>query len=182
MTRLKHDSEEPDSADRSAEPRFVVGDLAVVPPHGVAEVVGISTEEIGGSAATFYDLYVRQGDLRMLVPAAKLGRVGLRQLIGPHEAPAVLAVLGKKRRGPRGPWVKQLKELMAKVGSGSVYAAAEVARDLTTMKGRRPLSARLTHWRDCARELVIRELASATGRSEAELASEVDAILASLRR
>jgi len=50
------------------------------------------------------------------------------------------------------------------------------------MRGRRPLSARLTHWRDAARELVVRELASATGRSEAELALEVDAILETLRR
>ena len=180
MTNTKDNGRGPPSD--GPEPTLAVGDLTVVPSHGLAEVVGISSEAVGGSAQTFYDLHLRHGDLRMLLPAGKLGRVGLRQLIAPHEAPAVLAVLRKKPRGRRGAWATQLKALVAKVASGSVYDAAEVARDLTCMRGRRPLSARLTHWRDAARELVVRELASATGRSEAELALEVDAILETLRR
>ena len=47
---------------------FRVGDKAVYPTQGVAEVVGIETKEIGGKLLQFYSLRIIDADRRILVP------------------------------------------------------------------------------------------------------------------
>ena len=49
---------------------FQVGDKAVYPAQGVAEVVGIDSKEISGNVHKFYVLRVLDSDMRILVPVA----------------------------------------------------------------------------------------------------------------
>ena len=61
--------------------RFQVGDKAVYPAQGVAEIVGIEEKEISGKIQRFYCLRILDTDMRILVPVDKAEQVGLRDSI-----------------------------------------------------------------------------------------------------
>jgi CarD family transcriptional regulator len=61
---------------------FIVGDKAVYPSQGVAEVLGIEQKEIFGNIQRFYVLRVLESDNRILVPIDKSDQVGLRRVAG----------------------------------------------------------------------------------------------------
>ena len=50
------------------EPTFRVGDLAVYPAHGVAQIVGIETREISANKQTFYILKILENGMKIMIP------------------------------------------------------------------------------------------------------------------
>ena len=59
---------------------FRIGDKAVYPAHGVAEVTGIETKEIGGKKLSFYILRIMENGMRIMVPLSNVAAVGLRSV------------------------------------------------------------------------------------------------------
>jgi hypothetical protein len=57
---------------------FQIGQMAVYPAHGVVEVVGIDTKQIGGGQFAFYLLKVLENGMQIMVPKDKADQVGLR--------------------------------------------------------------------------------------------------------
>ena len=57
------------------QPTFKIGDKAVYPAQGVAEVVGIDNKEINGAICSFYVLKVLNSEMQILVPQTKAGVV-----------------------------------------------------------------------------------------------------------
>ncbi len=68
---------------------FAVGDKAVYPVHGVAEVVEIDTRDIGGSSHSVYVLEILETGLKIMVPCANADAVGLRGIIKKREVKEV---------------------------------------------------------------------------------------------
>ena len=56
--------------------QFQVGDKAVYPVHGVAEVVALERREIGGSKTPVYILKILETGLTIMVPTTNAGRSG----------------------------------------------------------------------------------------------------------
>src|SRR5690606_19212763 len=75
---------------------FQVGDKAVYPGYGVAEITGIENREISGSQQKFYVLRVLGKDMTLMVPMSNANSVGLRNIIGEAEVEAVYEVLRKR--------------------------------------------------------------------------------------
>src|ERR1044072_9985882 len=59
---------------------FKIGEKAVYPAHGVAEVIGIEKKEINTSVCAFYVLKVLATGMQILVPKDKADQVGLRHV------------------------------------------------------------------------------------------------------
>ena len=57
---------------------FIIGDKAVYPSQGVAEIIGIEKKEVFGRIQRFYVLQGLDSGLRILVPVDKADQVGLR--------------------------------------------------------------------------------------------------------
>ena len=98
---------------------FRVGDKAVYPAQGVAEVMGIESREVSGNQETFYMLRLLDSDRRIMIPLNKAPSVGLRQVIGCDQVPEVFGLLRTKparlarqnwNRRYRG-YIEKLKEL-----------------------------------------------------------------------
>jgi CarD family transcriptional regulator len=68
---------------------FRVGDKAVYPAHGVAEVTGIEAKEIGGKKHTFYILRILENGMRIMVPTKNVAAVGLRQICNKNDVKEV---------------------------------------------------------------------------------------------
>ena len=71
------------------EASFSVGDKAVYPAHGVAEVVGVETREIGGNKLTFYILRILETGMKVMIPTRNVGAVGLREIMSAQDVKEV---------------------------------------------------------------------------------------------
>jgi CarD family transcriptional regulator len=158
---------------------FAVGDKAVYPVHGVAEVVGLESRDIGGSKTNVYILKVIETGMRIIVPTTNAGSVGLRDLITSKQVKEVYEIL-KARDIPRDTqtWNRRYREYMEKIKTGSVFEIAEVMRDLCVLRVTKELSFGERKMLDNARGLLLKELALAKNVPEHKIAEEIDSIFA----
>ena len=156
---------------------FQVGDKAVYPVHGVAEVVALEKRDIGGSNTPVYILKILETGLKIMVPTINAGTVGLRELISSKQVKEVYAIL-KSRDVPKDTqtWNRRYREYMEKIKTGSVFEIAEVMRDLCVLKATKDLSFGERRMLDTARSLLIKEIALAKGVDEGKVGAEIDAI------
>jgi CarD family transcriptional regulator len=157
--------------------QFSVGDKAVYPVHGVAEVVALEQRDIGGSQTPVYILKILDTGMKIMIPRANAGSVGLRDLITPKQVKEVLAIL-KSRDIPRDTqtWNRRYREYMEKIKTGSVFEIAEVLRDLCVLRSSKELSFGERKMLETARGLLTKELALAKGVGEDKIGAEIDAI------
>ena len=158
---------------------FAVGDKAVYPVHGVAEVVGLESRDIGGNKTNVYILKVIETGMRIIVPTTNAGSVGLRDLITSKQVKEVYEIL-KARDIPRDTqtWNRRYREYMEKIKTGSVFEIAEVMRDLCVLRVTKELSFGERKMLDNARGLLLKELALAKNVPEHKIAEEIDSIFA----
>src|SRR5450759_2075960 len=138
------------------EPTFRVGDLAVYPAHGVAQITGIEAREISSSKQTFYILKILDNGMKIMIPTKNAGAVGLRELIRVDE---VFEILKSREISVEGQtWNRRYREYMEKIKTGSVFEIAEVLRDLQRLKSDKELSFGERKMLDTARTLLVLSL------------------------
>ncbi len=156
---------------------FAIGDKAVYPSQGVAEVVGIEKKEVYGKIQCFYVLQGLETGLRIMVPTDKAGQVGLRRIAGRDEIAEVMEILRDKEiHIDRQTWNRRYRGFMEKIKSGSLFEVAEVFRDLYRLKGMKPLSFGERRMLDTARGLVVQELSVARSADTRKVEQELDLI------
>ncbi|OGP14519.1 MAG: CarD family transcriptional regulator [Deltaproteobacteria bacterium RIFCSPLOWO2_02_FULL_50_16] len=159
---------------------FKEGDMAVYPAHGVGEVKGIETREISGEKHKFYILKILDNGMTIMVPKGNVKSVGLREIINGDEVEEVFEILKERDvTVDTQTWNRRYREYMDKIKTGSVYEIAEVLRDLSLLKFEKELSFGERKMLDMARNLLVRELAVATGQEEAEIFQEIQKIFKS---
>jgi CarD family transcriptional regulator len=154
---------------------FQVGDKAVYPGYGVAEITGIENREISGTQQKFYVLRVLGKDMTLMVPMANVESVGLRNLIEGPEVEEVYGVL--RRRGEKistATWNRRHREYTEKIRTGSLSEIATVLRDLCLLRSDKDLSYGERNMLETARALLVQELALAKGISEEDVEREIE--------
>ena len=159
------------------EPTFRVGDLAVYPAHGVAQIVGVETREISANKQTFYILKILENGMKIMIPTRNAGAVGLRELIRADEVDEVFAILKSREVAVEGQtWNRRYREYMEKIKTGSVFEIAEVLRDLSLLKFDKDLSFGERKMLDTAKNLLVKELAVAEGANEEKIQKTLEDI------
>ncbi len=158
---------------------FQVGDKAVYPVHGVAEVVALETRAIDGRQASVYVLKILESGLKILVPTANAGTVGLREIISTKEVKEVYSILRSKEVArDTQTWNRRYREYMEKIKTGSVFEIAEVLRDLCLLRNSKDLSFGERRMLETARGLLVREIAVAKKTTETLVEEEIEQIFA----
>jgi len=162
---------------KRAPGEFEVGDKAVYPGHGVAQVVAIPRREIGGQPVDCYELTIIDTGMKIYVPKNNAHHVGLRQVITRKQADEVFSIL----RAPEvavdtQPWNRRYREYTEMLKSGSPFEVAKVLRDLYRLKFDKDLSFGERRLLDMARSLLVKELAIAKKCSESTVESEIQKI------
>ena len=156
---------------------FRIGDKAVYPAHGVAEVTGVETKEIGGIKHTFYILRIMENGMRIMVPTKNVAAVGLRSVASKSEVKEVYDILRSREISVDGQtWNRRYREYMEKIKTGSVFEIAEVLRDLSLLKHDKDLSFGERKMLDTAKSLLVREIAVAKNAKEEKVQRELDEI------
>jgi CarD family transcriptional regulator len=159
------------------EVSFRIGDKAVYPAHGVAEITAIENKEINGTKTAFYVLRVLENGMRIMVPTKNVGAVGLRAVVNKSEVKEVYDILRSRELSVEGQtWNRRYREYMEKIKTGSVFEIAEVLRDLSLLKHDKDLSFGERKMLDTAKSLLIKELAVAKSAKEEKIARELEEI------
>ncbi len=105
--------------------QFQVGDKAVYPAQGVAEIVGIEEKEISGKIQRFYCLRILDTDMRILVPVDKAEQVGLREVVQQDQIQEVYDILREKEvHIDKQTWNRRYRGFMEKIKTGSLFEVA----------------------------------------------------------
>ena len=153
---------------------FKIGDKAVYPAHGVAEVTGIENRDIAGKPKAFYILKLVDSGMRLMIPTDGAARAGLRTVISKMDADKVLQILKSDEIAVDAqPWNRRYREYMDMLKSGSPFEVAKVLRDLYRLKGDKDLSFGERRLLDTARSLLVTELALARKIKEDRVEKEI---------
>jgi CarD family transcriptional regulator len=159
------------------EVEFKVGDKAVYPAQGVAEVVSIDERDIAGNLQKFYVLRILDTDRKIMVPVSNADAVGLRQVINEQEIREIFDILQERTIGfDTQTWNRRYRGFMDKIKTGSIYDVAEVLRDLYRLKANKQLSFGERRMLDTARTLIVKEIAIAREQTEDQVKEEIEKI------
>jgi CarD family transcriptional regulator len=153
------------------------GDTVVHPEHGAAVVEEVREKEFLGEKRKYLVLRVVYGDLTVLVPTDSTDQVGLRPCVSKAEAKKILKVLTEEESSVAANWSRRFKNNLEKLHSGDPYEVAEVLRNLAIRDREKGLSAGEKRMITKARQILISELAFATGKSEDEAEAVIDGVL-----
>jgi CarD family transcriptional regulator len=149
----------------------------IFPPHGVVEVVGMERHEIEGETQQFYSLKSVNNGLRVLIPAMRTNRPGLRPIVTEEEIAAAFVLLRKRKKVINAStWSKRQKACLERLRSGSIFDIADVLRDLYLTKRDKELSIAERRLLETTHELFVTEAALATRRTEADVDAELRVI------
>src|SRR6476660_2148712 len=155
---------------RVQKPSFKVGDKAVYPAQGVAEVISIEEKDIAGQRQKFYVLRIIDTNRRIMVPVDNARSVGLRPPISEKEIQEIFAILRERTIAfDNQTWNRRYRGFMDKIKTGSVYDVAEVMRDLYRLKTDKQLSFGERRMLDTARSLIVKEIAIAREQPAAQV-------------
>ena len=159
---------------------FKVGDKAVYPAQGVAEVVSIEERDIAGARQRFYVLRILDSDRKIMVPVKNAETVGLRSVICEEEIREIFEILRERTVAfDNQTWNRRYRGFMDKIKTGSIYDVAEVLRDLYRLKTDKQLSFGERRMLDTARGLIVKEIAIAREQTEEQVRTEIESIFVS---
>jgi CarD family transcriptional regulator len=158
---------------------FQVGDRAVYPAHGVAEIVAIERREISGTSKEFYVLKVVHSEMKLMIPIDGADRAGLRSIATAEIAKKVFDVLRSDEVAVKpGPWNRRFREYTELVNSGSLTEVAKVFRDLWRIRPGRELSYGERRLLEQSKALLVGELALAQSLEQTAVESALEGAVA----
>lgn len=157
--------------------QFQVGDKAVYPAQGVAEIVSIEEKDIAGNRMQFYVLRLLDSDRKIMVPVRNAESVGLRPPISETEIRDIFAILKERAIAfDNQTWNRRYRGFMDKIKTGSIFDVAEVMRDLSRLRQDKALSYGERRMLETARALIVKEIAVARGKDEDKVQAQIDKI------
>ena len=154
---------------------FQIGQMAVYPAHGVVEVVGIDTKQIGGGQFAFYLLKVLENGMQIMVPKDKADQVGLRAVATANDIDEMFAVLRDSEvLIDKQTWNRRYRGFMEKIKTGSLFDVAEVFRDLMRLRASKNLSFGERRMLETAKTLMVKEVALARRWTDVKAGEELD--------
>ena len=119
---------------------FRIGDLVVHPMHGAGVIDNIVQERVAGTTQEYYVFKMPMGGLLLKIPVANSGAIGVRGIISPEEAEALLSDIPNLTVEVNSNWNKRYQENMMRLKSGDLYEVARVVKALMHRENLRGLS------------------------------------------
>ena len=140
----------------------------------MGEVVSIEKRDIGGTTGLFYVLRILDNGMKVMVPMNAAAQVGLREIMTPKEAEAILDTMRAREVAVDvQPWSRRFRIYTEMIKSKSPHEVAKVLRDMHRLKFDKDLSFGERRLLDQAKSLLMKELSLAKHVTETDMASEV---------
>lgn len=157
---------------------FQVGEKVIYPNHGVATVENIGSRSFAGHQERYYLLKLTASSTTVMVPLSHAEELRLRRVTRNGELARVVSFLSDRRCRRHQDWKDRFKENTEKMREGTLLAVAEVLKSLLELRTQKALSFREKKMLDRARHMLITELSTSRGMSEADAAAVLEQALA----
>ena len=152
---------------------FKIGDYAVCPGHGVAQVCEIEERDLGDEKKMFYILKVMANGMTIMVPTDS--QTGIRGLVTDEEINEVFNLLvDHDVKIDNSTWNRRYREYMIKIKTGSLTEIAEVLRALFLLKEKKNLSFGEKKMLDNCKQLLAQEISLSGGRHKGDVETQID--------
>ena len=137
---------------------FRIGDLVAHPMHGAGVIDAIVQEKVAGSTQEYYVFKMPVGGLLLKIPVANSETIGLRTIITPEEAEALIAGIPSLEVESSANWNKRYQENLQRLKSGDLREVSRVIKGLMTRDTRRGLSTGERKMLQTAKRILIAEI------------------------
>lgn len=152
---------------------FSIGDYAVCPGHGVAQVCDIEQRDLGGEAKDFYILKTVSNGMTVMVPTDS--QTGIRALVTTKDTEEVYELLKDHDiKIDNSTWNRRYREYSNKIKTGSLIEIAEVLRALFLLKDKKNLSFGEKKMLDQCRELLSQEISLSNGEQKESIDEKIN--------
>jgi len=155
---------------------FNIGDRVVYPMHGAGVIEGIEDKEFLGQVEQYYIVKMPLGDMKVMIPVAKVEHLGIREVIESHSVDGVLEILRDQKERMLDAWNKRYRENLDKMKAGDIYEVAHVVGELLYLEREKGLSAGERKMLDTAKQILMSELLLAGCSDEEELERMFDSL------
>jgi CarD family transcriptional regulator len=138
---------------------FHIGDKVVYPNHGVGIIEQISSRNTGATVEKFYLLKIPASSLKVMVPFANAGSVGMRPVVRNGEVEKIVEYLSSGECINAADWKGRYKENSDRMRTGSLPDVAVVLKSLLILGQTKSLSYREKKMLERARYLLVSEIA-----------------------
>lgn len=160
---------------------FSVGDIVCYPMNGVGRIEIIERKTVGGETNEYYKLSFETGRLTrltVLVPVNNAENMGMRHLAPPEKCDEVVAFLREGECSPESNnWNQRYRDNYDKLKSGDILTVADVVKSLHKREKSKGLSAGERKMYLTAKQVLITELMTSTGRDSEEFMALLDSSL-----
>ncbi len=157
---------------------YKVGDKIAHPLHGAGTVDSIVEREIQGKVKRYYTVNMPSSGMVVMIPTDTSDLIGVRPIVEPEEADAVIASLSEKSVEMTSNWNKRYRENMLKLKSGDLRKVASVVKELYRRDKEKGLSTGERKMLHSAREILLSELVLAQDTSYEEAEAKLNSALA----
>jgi len=137
---------------------FDIGEVVVHPMHGAGVIDGIEEVKIDGVVREYYLFRVTVGGLSMKIPVDNCAEIGLRSLITPEQADALLVEIETIEVDMTSNWNKRYRENMLRIKSGDLLEVARVVKGLMARDNEKGLSTGERKMLRSAKQILISEI------------------------
>ena len=153
---------------------FNVGDFVVHPMHGAGVIADIVKERVAGATQDYYVFQMPVGGLLLKIPVANSTAIGVRNIISPTEAAALVSAIPDLTVEVNSNWNKRYQENMLRLKSGDLYEVARVIKTLMHRDRLRGLSTGERKMLHNARQILISELVLTENCTYDRIEKEID--------
>ena len=153
---------------------FRIGDLVAHPMHGAGVIDAIVQEKVAGSTQEYYVFKMPVGGLLLKIPVANSETIGLRTIITPEEAEALIAGIPSLEVESSANWNKRYQENLIRLKSGNLNEVARVVKGLMRRDSRRGLSTGERKMLHSAKQIILSEIALVEGCAYQDAEARLD--------
>ena len=157
---------------------FNIGEFVVHPLHGAGVIDAIVQGRISGSTQEYYVFKMPMGGLMLKIPTANSQAIGIRSMITPEEAEALIAAIPALEAENSANWNKRYQENLDRLKSGDLYQVARVIKSLMTRESRRGLSTGERKMLHSAKQILISEIVLTQKADYQEVEARIDRAVA----
>mgnify|MGYP000458419692 CR=1 FL=1 len=157
---------------------YQVGDKIVHPMHGAGIIDSIVQKKLNGVVRDYYTMKLPAGGMMVLIPIDHVEEIGVRPVVDPSQADALLAALDKIDVDMTQHWNPRYRENMMRLKSGNLLEVARVVKGLMQRDGERGLSTGERKMLHNAKQILISELVLSQNASYEDMEARVNKALA----
>ena len=144
---------------------FHIGDKVVYPNHGVGIIEQISSRTMGATIEKFYMLKIAASSLKVMIPFANVGNVGMRPVVRNGEVQKIVDYLASGECINAADWKARFQENSDRMRSGTLTDVAAVLKSLLVLGQEKSLSFREKISRNCEESVIEEALTKALTKS-----------------